>query len=340
MIPRGPIFAKLRSLGLSFYPTETRTVWGRSSPFHGWLGTGAYVVTGAAGGTISFRACPQDIGEALLTDVEYLTDSCYEHLLEATCFSSDARRRSDAWNVVCMYYFGLFSAQALLRLVGNPVVFLNRDRIASLRHLTGTDHGVSPGAYLLEKMADVSVTQAEYRLKRLKTRLHDATWRRILELLRALLQQCAQPKSDDERIFYGMLTTDSLQKVYREWAWPCLVREKANYEIGFAYRLVESENVAKTKALMKSWKCSSPLEVISSLSSSVDACRLARRPTFPDHVRLMHSTSICLFLLCRELYSEILKRTSMDRRWEQARRRFALASFMDGDGLDRLVAIS
>src|SRR5439155_2916612 len=116
---------------------------------------------------------PIDFASILLVEVENLLNHCFEHLQELLCFAADTRQRSDAWAAVTAYYLGFFSASALLRLLGKPVTFLNRDQLRALQHLAGSGQQPNQGAFEVTLGNPLSATHREITLVR-SDKVHEA----------------------------------------------------------------------------------------------------------------------------------------------------------------------
>ena len=171
MIPQGPIYQNIRSTVLSSFPDKCKAGMKNRVTFGDWLlrGMGSYQVQSVLPREFTIATSPFDISSALLTDVECLTNHCFEQLQELSRFYVDEKPRSQAWSVVTVYYLGFFTAQALLTLIGSPVIFIDKQHINLIRSL-GPSHGASPGAgaYYLARVNPISPTFAEYTLQKSK----------------------------------------------------------------------------------------------------------------------------------------------------------------------------
>jgi hypothetical protein len=320
MIPKGSIFFSLRSKALDFYPERCQSLHRERLTFTDWIKRGTYVPVSTTKSQIVFEASPHDVASIFLSAIEFFSNSCFEHLQENLCFSTDGRIRSDAWNIVNIYYFAFFVAQALLRLLGNPVVFVTKDALKLVGSVIGSSNVPGGGAFRLEKIEELSATLAKYRLKTIRKRAHEATWKELLTLLE---KESGTPAKDPKEIlFYQALTTKTLSNIYSHYAWPSLVRNKANYTPGLAYCLVENQIKGKTRRLINVWENCSESEVLRILNSSVASCNLSDQHDLSNHVCLLHNVGHSLFILFRELYFELINRRQIDRRMELKRRLF------------------
>lgn len=121
MIPRGPVYRKLRSRTLSVMPDDICVPLDRHMNLVDWLQSGHFHVTQLTASEWAIECSPKDLMTSVLGDVEHLLNHIAEHIQEIRCFVGDNRPRSQAWGIVTTYYFSFFSAQALLMMLGSPV---------------------------------------------------------------------------------------------------------------------------------------------------------------------------------------------------------------------------
>lgn len=320
---QGPIYFHLRSSLLSSYPPGCRASLERTLTLPQWFQRGAYTVSSVTNTDIVITAAPIDVASAMITDIELFSNACFEHLQELLSFSQDTRPRSDAWNVVAIYYFSYFAAQVFLRLIGRPVMFLNKDTIRDIKRLSRTTatSRLGAGTFLVSKIADVSLSQADYRITRSDKKPHEATWKTTFAYLDDLCRNPSIATDAAELLFYKLLTTKSLFGVYTDYEWPSLVRNKANYSPGFAYRHLQGVCVGRAKHTIDAWKIIDSSTLVRHMQSAEEACDRSETD-FAAHVRLLHDISQGLFLLSRQLYSELLDRKGLDPRWEQMRSKY------------------
>lgn len=326
MIPQGPIYFSIRTDVLSAYPRGCRAGIKNRVTFADWLlnGAGSYSVKSINSNEIVIIAAPYDISSALLTDVESLFNHCFEHLQEMVRFYVDESIRSDAWNVVTIYYFGFFAAQIFSRLIGIPTIYIGQEQIANFKTLGGISKG-GPGAgsYRLEKKQNLSAFSAEYQLKRTNNqKIHEATWINVFTYLERQVHNPLLTTAFNEVSFYQSLVTPVLHKIYDGYGWPSVIRTKANYRAGFAYLEVDKNVKAKTKGLFEQWKNLNETKIVNILTNSISACSPADKTPFSSHVYLLHSVSQTLFILCRQLYLELLERANINKIWELHRAEF------------------
>jgi hypothetical protein len=323
---QGPIYYGLRAKVLENFPKETRATLENHLSFGQWLKEGMFTVDSVTKRGFVLRAAPQDVASALLTDVELYSNHCFEQIQEIICFANDERLRSDAWNVVTIYYFSYFAANMFLRLIGEPVIFLKREYVSDLVKVSPTPAPTSgnrpaAGTYYLQKGKDISASQTEYELKVSNKKPHEATWKNFFDYINS---SCDNSNSNDatELLIYKTLTTTSLFKVYQDYEWPSIIRSKANYTPGYAYKLLESQYMAKTKRATKEWKALDISMVDDILFKALRSCSPSDKTEYSDHVRFLHHTGQTIFIIARQLYLELIERRTIDPRWEQMRTNF------------------
>ena len=322
MIFKGTIFFSLRSKVLDFYPEKCQTNKRERVSFTEWLQKGIYNIVLINNTEIIIESSPQEIGSILLSDIEYLCNMCFEHLQESLCFNLDERIRSDAWNIVSIYYFGFFVTQALLRLIGRPVLFINKEAIQFLKRGTKSLQNPGSGTYLLEKLKDLSGTTSEYRLKYYKNKIHEASWKQLFNILEGEINNNKLTAELGEILFYKAITTKKLFRIYNNYEWPSRIRNKANYRPGYAYRLIENIIEGKSKRLIIRWLNCNEQVIMDNLNSSINLCIASTDNDLPGHVSLLHDISQSLFIIFRELYFELLNRRHLDLRMELKRKDF------------------
>jgi hypothetical protein len=325
MIPEGPIYQHIRSAVLASFPDKCKAAMKSRVTFSDWLlrGTGSYHVQTVLSKEFTIAASPFDISSALLTDVECLSNHCFEQLQELSRFYVDKDLRSDAWSVVTIYYLGFFTAQALLTLIGSPVIFIDKPHMKRIRSLgPSTSANPGPGSYYLDRVNPISATFAEYTFKKSKQQVHDAIWKRLFQYFTSLVDDPLLATLSSEVLFYDLLTTNVLHGAYQSHSWPSTVRIKANYSPGFAYLLVENADTSKTKRLLNHWQVMDEAQLLLNLRTAVAGSTPGTKTDFAEHVRLLHDITQSLFFLSRKLYGELLERKEIDKTWEQRRRQF------------------
>lgn len=295
MIVKGPVFSELRKRSLDFYPIDCRYILSNRNTFRNWLITGSYLPQNTSKSEIFFEASGSDLGAFFLREIEFFSNQCFEHLQECLCYENDSRIRSDAWNIITYYYFGLFCVQGLLRLIGKPIFYVPADILAQLRMIFGTHNFPGSGTFFLEKIHDVSATISQYKLKRINKRFHEASWNKLLETLnnikKTILVSRTSTMANKELLFYEILTNKKPFNIYTDYSWPSSIRNRANYEPGYAYLQVEQKLKGKTKSLLRNWIDCTQDEVLRILKES-SAIPLKRKDEYSQHVKLLCNVNI------------------------------------------------
>jgi len=306
---------------LDFYPADIVQYSAKQVGFSQWFSRGYITVHNLTDKSIEFSTSKFDLASAFYVDVEFLINHAYEHLIELMNYDTPSGPRSDAWSVVTAYYFGFFSAQAILRLLGKPTFFANDILLESIEKTTGAKF--SKGLISLERLADESATQSRYLVKFIKKgRPHETTWERLQQAL-ANNVKLAIPKvgSNPEVLFYQDLMCSSMRRHYGSNSWPSELRNRANYFPGYAYRLLQNDNIAKTKSAIDRWKDPLPTNISQILSSSLTMCETGER-TFGAEIKVMVDLNILIFRLMNNLYEDLIARRGTDHRWSAIRKKF------------------
>lgn len=332
MIPRGTIYSELRSKMVGNFPEGSKAVFGDSTTVGEWLSTGSLVVKTSTKSKVTFEAPVVEFGSSLLTEIENLLNHCFEHLQELGCASQDKRVRSEAWNTVTVYYFAFFSASALLRLLGRPVVFLSRDQLQSFPKMLGSGIAPNQGAFEVVFVSSISSTHAEFSLHP-TNKVHEATWQHLLGLFDNMHRNLSPKPDAREVLFYASLSTRVLFSQYVNFQWPSSVRNRANYRPGYAYKLQTARS--PNFKLISEWAQNESQDATKVLEAALGACR-SDVANFRNHVQLMTAVGTSLFLLARELYSDLLKRKTLDKRWEHNRRSYMKGMCFVGTDYKRL----
>ncbi len=152
-------------------------------------------------------------------------------------------------------------------------------------------------------------------------RMHEVTWINLFTILEKSIDIGSSQIDQKELLFYKAITTKKLFKIYKNYEWPSLIRNRTNYVPGCAYQMVENNIICKTKQMMNRWCDCNYDEILRLLDSSISSC-VTDLNEISSHTLLMHEISHSLFLLVRELYLELIQRRNFDRRMEVRRNQF------------------
>lgn len=330
MIDKKGIYSELRRRSLEFIPPASFSTYNQQKTFQKWLLDGSYSIKSASKSEIKFEANKEDIAKIFLIELEnYFNHSC-EHLLELITCQASVDKRSDAWNVVTGYYLGFFLVQSLLRILGNPVIYIPGDFLIVAQKLSAGSGGFPKGGtFVLKKEVDLSATQALFSLKKTSRKIHEGSWHQLMLILQSASDHSKNTGGCDskELLFYSLITTNKLFKYYINYEWPIRIRNKCNYNPGHSYQLLINNTVCKSKNIISNWKGLDYNNLINYLDASVKACN----DDIDTHVNLLFSISFSLFSLNKELYLELIERRHIDKRWEVARRKFLKTSFPENN---------
>lgn len=298
-----------------------------------WITEGTYVVTSCTRKEIIIEADYSGYGSVLLLECENLLNHCIEHIDEMICLRNDERIRSQAWAVVTAYYFGFFAASAFLRLVGRPISFLTTEQLRALQVLASAPQRPGQGAFGFSITRLVSLTRVEVSLRQ-SDKVHEATWKSALGLVDTLNQDPALTKTPAEALLYDSICSGVLFGRYKNFQWPSLVRISANYRPGFMYRLQRSP--LSFSKLFDVWRDTTAADIHQKVQKCWRRCK-ADPENFTHHADLMLNVAIVVFLITRELYSDLLSRRKADRRWEDQRRNYIRCLNLAGNDYQSLL---
>lgn len=318
MIPQGPIYASLRQQVLDAFPDDGAYSSLASFRMSEWFRKAAYTVTSTGNKTFHVQTNIVDLARVHLFEIELLLNHCVEHLAEMECFQRAHKYRSEAWQVVTIYYFGFFAAQALLRMLGTPIVFIKKDDLKTVKELSPL--GIAPGAgtYQITKIPTVFAATAEYNFSRIEERVHDATWICLLKALEKQRKTSFPSPNAQEIMLYDSLSTHVMFRKYTDYRWPSLIRTKANYEPGYAYQAASHANVCQCSKTIIRWNDPKKRGIVGLLNAAANECS-SRKDDFSRDVQLMHDVSRTIFVLLKTLYLDLQNRRKMDKRPEQKR---------------------
>src|SRR6266480_3706608 len=123
--PQGTSWQALRSTCLSTIPGDALVSYNRPSPLSEWHQRGYFRVATSSKKVFEIESAAQEIGTALLADVEHLLDHAAEHQATTRAATLAENWQSPGWGVVTIYYWAFYDALALTRLLGRTVWFLD-----------------------------------------------------------------------------------------------------------------------------------------------------------------------------------------------------------------------
>jgi hypothetical protein len=329
MIPLGPIYQELRRSVLDTFPDDMPAPRADGDNFSRWIETGNYFVSRPDSKGVVLAASPQDYGQALLRDVEFLVDMCFEQMLQIQSERLD--NQSPAWTVVTIYYYSFYAAQALSRILGMPTTYLDDTRVSAIKALSSTPLTLGAGPYTITKATNLSVTQAEYYFKKSRQRPHDAVWSSLLEYL-GRLRQKNKPAAKSTNLvatqefqLFEVVTSSLPSKAFPDcqFNWPSEVRYEANYRVGNAYTMLRSPWHFRSMDAMRNWEDLTIEKMVNLMKRSVGALGV-EQSVQGIKLRSMFMLNFAnfLFALVRTLLADLHQRRSTDWKWEDRRNRF------------------
>jgi hypothetical protein len=325
MIPEGGIFRHLRRSMLEFFSVANALKSPPKETMAEWLQLGYLTpLDSDVKSVFLFSTSAADLPASIYHDVERLQNHVFEHIIEIISYNECKSSRSEAWSVVTLYYFGFFTAQTILRLIGQPVFHISDSVSKNLNNSIGVQ--LSPGAFQLTLAAPISANSADFKIQSLKKRHHDAVWNRLFGILENAKANARDSGSADAEItFYQILEYRSTKKIYNSSRWPSEIRNLVNYRPGFGYRLSSDEFFSKSKNLLNRWRSLDQTKLLKiHLESST-----ANSSEFSTQVMHLHDLSFSLFILLRKLYAELTFRRPLSEHWEKNRQSMLAKSALD-----------
>lgn len=323
MFVTGPAWQVLRARALLSVPRGSNANPSSPYPLGVWRTKGYYRVLSGTKRGYRIEAVSTDIGSALLSDAELLLDHCAEHQVTAWQQVNSVRWVSAAWVSISFYYWSFFLLQALSRLMGRTSWYLGRSEVGELDTLSPSG-GYSPGAgcFGLEVAGNVSVTESEVSLKKLKGKLHESMWRDWDSLIRSEIvpKLSGSLNVDEDRLFTALLTAGN--RLGPDW--PSSFRNIVNYRPGFAYTAVQRVRVLDAFSSFRTKTGNEVARVIERFEDNL--LRLDKQ----DGIRrspavvafLLADLTFLLHAVTRELHHELIDRNGLDRRWIERRNAF------------------
>lgn len=314
---------------LAFFPEDCRVGVEANLSFSSWLSQGYYSLINATDTSLVLECDSADFAKVWRSEVENLVNHCYEQLLEECQHISGYNRCSGAWAVVTGYYLSFFAAQAFIRLLGTPVMYLNGDQMR--RVVTLFAHPVSPrpGTYRLTRVVNTVGDSVRCTFQCSGRKPHEETWKQFFRFIdavwAAVYHNAAQNTLDvvdqNERLLLNAIRLSKHGGAYDSAEWPSLIRTAANYRMGFAYRQVLRQDVVACGGVMRGLLESKAEALVSYFYSTCEQYR-SGSTRFKTEVEMMLSLGIIVFGMVRALQAELRMRRVTDARWEQLRKKF------------------
>lgn len=316
---KGPIFIALRKRMLDFYPEQVPAVSRRGARFKDWLDDGNYSITKSLKYSyVEFDAYDADIASFFLEDADLLYNAFLEHVVELDAIRKRVGPSSDCWGIVTLYYAGFFVAQALVRLLGFPVMFLTKQNLKTISELCGKNF--AGGVYVLSKNAPVSYGMSSYTLRKKEGKIHELTWVQIFTFIEQILDDHKHIEATKEINFYADMVDRNIFKIYNGYNWPSTLRNEVNYTPGFYYRMVSGRSTAACKKSIEQLSKIGPAMLY---RAALDHCRFSKsEQDFPHYVSMLTGIVFSLHTVLSDLYSELVKRRKVDQRMDGRRQLF------------------
>lgn len=321
MLPRGEIWQSLRADALTVVPPGTILRSGEPATLANWLSVGSYTASRTSRERIALYASAQDVGAAFLGDASLYLDASIEHAFSLRhAFRGDAWV-SEGWSVVAVYYWAFYLITAWGRLLGRTSIFLDDSRTRSLVALSG-GQSIAAGTYRLTLSASNDAGRVHIEIRKASaSRVHDSSWRVWKEALSTRVRESRNSDGSKDELDYYETILKSFNVLGETW--PSDLRNAANYAPVFGYRAVRRSASAFDISQMRTDAGASFDDCLGRLRQNCNALtrgeirnqsRLVTRILL-DLTYLLHSSFV-------QMYSEVLERRAIDRRWANLRGQF------------------
>jgi hypothetical protein len=330
-IPKSNIWQEFRQETLDAIPAGSRFRYAEPVPLRKWRTVGYYTVSSANASGFSLIAANEEIGGALLSDVEHLLDHAAEHQVLICTTINLANWSSPAWLVVTFYYWSFFLAMSLTRLLGKTVWYLDHDAVQwfSKSAPDAPQKKVGTGSFSLTCGTPLNGAEREVVIAKSKeSRLHEHLWKLLFSMCASKLSAYPGGTLDilEERLFTCIQRSSA--KLGPDW--PSSLRNLINYRPGFAYDTVRRTRVLDNFDYLRGYNCCPVPLLIDRLENNLalvhSSNSIASHPKIVS--RMLVDFTFLLNAFVFELYSDLLLRNGLDSRWKNNRDRF-----LKGNGL-------
>ena len=327
-IPQGVIWQELRRRALDATPPGSLASPGTPPSLASWLKVGAYTVATASKKQVILEGAAADIGAVLIAEAGLLLDQAQEHSIQFRLQLASGRWFSPAWMSVSVYYWAYFLVLALTRMTGYTPWFLTKSEVTVLKGLAPiapTALGPGPrtlacGAYTSGTVRRIEVTQSS------QSRLHDAVWKMWFGHVRDLVLPLVNARSTTSEL--GLYLPQVMAANSLGDSWPSEYRNAVNYVPGLAYGAARGRTPTGTFATVRTAGGLTVDEAIDRLER--DSSAVTRQPVrdqLPQCSKLLVSLTFVLDVLAHSLFTEVVQRREIDRRWLSARAALARAQY-------------
>ncbi|MCL4809615.1 MAG: hypothetical protein KJ062_17785 [Thermoanaerobaculia bacterium] len=321
--PQGSAWQELRRRALDTVPHAVALKSAEPPTFRRWLREGAFSVAKQSGGSFTLTASTAETATLFLSEAALHLDHAVEHSAGIRHQLACGRWFSPAWLVVTFYYWAFFLAASILRSTGGSPWYLSKEDVAILDSLAGSGSRAGAGAYHVRLGPTLSATQREVIVRRLaQGRLHDVMWRAFFEVV-SQLAVGIRGRPDDEARLYLTLQEGAARLGP---TWPGDLRNLLNYRPGVGYGVVRRmgpAGVFRGIEVDPGSRFGSILTRFESAVGSLDRGRPIEEQTSLAATALIDQTFV-MDEIARRLHADVLERRGIDKRWAEARRRFAV----------------
>lgn len=323
--PLGNFFQAAKAQSLQSLSIGVRAAQKGWVPLAEWRRYSSIRVASSTNTKIILECNRAELHGSVVGEIEVWADRELEMRAQAMRAMEAGTGFQDSWFIVSCYYWAVFSACLLLRLLGTPVFMVKSAEIDALRTLASPAPVFpSEGTFKLTQLGPLSANDELVELKKLKSNYHQSLWSALFFSLRKLdLATKAHNSNPIERDLVGNLLKglDGQQSRLSD------LRNAVNYRsgIGFPASLsglgfsVQAEardvvNLTTTSLLTKIARSARPSGVQG--FDRVDAVNTS----------FLFWSAVTLSIMSQTLYREVAQVVKFDFSWAGRRTRFATSN--------------
>ena len=316
-LPKGQLWQTLFARALDLVPADTRDAqsdWNLVA----WRESGEPRVIGQSGKALLFQASPYTFGSALLNEVQSLLDHAGEHRAVVQKIAASQSDCSPSWLFVSTYYWGFFSALALIRLCGHATWFLDRKALAKL--VAGSEIKAPGAGTFVLRVGDVrGTTIRDFQLISTPDRYHEAVWNLLSTLIYPEVKRVKAivGSTDASQICELELFSCIAHDAFAPPNWPSTLRNAINYRPGFSYTAVHGVDPLRIGSFLRKFRITDFVSLsnqYSNLSSGLPAkCDLTKHLEVAS--KILSLKAVFLDELANAIMAAVINERRMDGRW-------------------------
>lgn len=319
--PIGSLYLAARTKSLAALTAGIRASRTNAVPLTDWRRFSSIRIVSATRRKIDVECNSAELRSSLVAEIEYWADREVELRSIVLRTAQPSSGVQESWWLVSVYYWAVFSASLLLRIVGTPVFRMTGDEVKVLRELVpGATDFPSEGTFRLEQVAVTSATSESVSLVRLRSNYHKSLWVAVEALLREIhtatvaSNASLAEKTIAQSMLWGLSPPERLSDL----------RNLVNYRSGVGFPADMRGVGFATVPLARLQLEFDAKALVGEISAASAAVRVAPSVSFDsNNARFLYWTAIALSWLSQALYAEVSKTVRFDSTWRNRRTAFA-----------------